>query len=207
MKIISWNLLHSTGATLNEVERLIDDERPGLLVMQEATEQIDALAARRGGHYARHPLPGRHHGLAAWSPFPFRRAPNAIDLPPGLLVRRVCQIIELADFAIGNVHLSHGQRLNRRQLNRVFDLLPFRAAVLGDCNLVGAVDQTRFRDVGPRRPTHRAGTILPLRLDRCFVRGLDCSESRVLAKGRSDHHPIMVKLHVASGERPGDSFS
>jgi endonuclease/exonuclease/phosphatase (EEP) superfamily protein YafD len=194
MKIISWNLLHSTGATLDEIERLIENERPGLLLMQEATEQIDGLAQRLGGHYARHPLPGRHHGLAAWSPAPFRLAPEAIDLPPGLIVRRVCQIIELLGFSVGNVHLSHGQRLNRRQLNRVFDLLPYRAAVLGDCNLVGPVNQSRFRDAGPRQKTHMAGTILPLRLDRCFIRGLDCTASRVLAKGGSDHHPIMVQL-------------
>lgn len=198
MKIISWNLRHSTGATVDEVERLIDDERPGLLVMQEATEQIDSLAARRGGHYARHPLPGRHHGLAAWSPVPFEPPPTSIDLPSGLIVRRICQIIGLPNFSIGNVHLSHGQRLNRLQLNRVFDLLPSRAAVLGDCNLVGQVDQTRFRDVGPRMPTHLAGTFLPLRLDRCFIRDLDCTESRILAKGGSDHHPIVVDLHLSS---------
>jgi endonuclease/exonuclease/phosphatase (EEP) superfamily protein YafD len=194
MKIISWNLLHSTGATLDEIERLIDEERPDLLLMQEATEQIDSLPARIGGHCARHPLPGRHHGLGAWSPVPFTPLPITIDLPAGLIVRRLCQIITLPRFSVGNVHLSHGQRLNRRQLNRVFDLLPLRAAVLGDCNLVGPVDQTRFRDVGPRSPTHRAGAILPLRLDRCFVRGLDCVEARVLTKGGSDHHPILVRL-------------
>jgi endonuclease/exonuclease/phosphatase family metal-dependent hydrolase len=207
MKIISWNLLHSTGATLGDVERLIDDERPSLLVMQEATDEIDCLPEMCGGYYARHPLPGRHHGLAAWSPTPFHHAPTSIDLPPGLIVRRVCQIIDLAEFSVGNVHLSHGQRLNRRQLNRVFDLLPFRAAVLGDCNLVGPIDQTRFCDVGPRMSTHLAGAVLPLRLDRCFVRGLACKESRVLARGASDHHPIMVELYVPSAELldPSDS--
>lgn len=205
MKIISWNLLHSTGASLGEIERLIEDERPALLVMQEATDQIDRLTAQVGGHYARHPLPGRRHGLAAWSPAPFHLAPMAIDLPRGLIVRRVCQIIELVGFAVGNVHLSHGQRLNRRQLNWVFDLLPYRAAVLGDCNLIGPVNQSRFKDAGPRQRTHLAGSVLPLRLDRCFIRGLDCSRSRVLAKGGSDHHPILVELLISSGDRFGSS--
>ena len=197
MKIISWNLLHSTGATLDEVARLIDDETPDLLLMQEATNQIDSLPARAGGHYARHPLPGRLHGLAAWSPLPFHNAPSAVTLPRGLIVRRVCQIIDFPDFSIGNVHLSHGQWTNRRQLNRVFDTLPFRAAVLGDCNLIGAVKSSRFRDTGPRSPTHLAGTLLPLRLDRCFVRGMDCKDARILEKGGSDHHPIMVRLQVS----------
>lgn len=196
MKIISWNLLHSTGATLDDVEILIERERPDLLVLQEATDEIDSLPERRGGQYARHPLPGRHQGLAAWSPLPFSHEPISINLPAGLIVRRICQIIDLPDFSVGNVHLSHGQRLNRRQLNRVFDILPPTAAVLGDCNMVGLTNQSRFRDVGPRMPTHLAGAILPLRLDRCFVRGLDCTESRVLAKGGSDHHPIMVRLRV-----------
>jgi endonuclease/exonuclease/phosphatase (EEP) superfamily protein YafD len=198
MKIISWNLLHSTGATLDEVEHLIDKEAPDLLLMQEATQQIDRLPARRGGHYGRHPLPGRLHGLAAWSPLPFNRAPSLVTLPRGLIVKRVCQIIELPAFTVGNVHLSHGQWLNRRQLNRVFDALPFRAAVLGDCNLIGPVDQSRFREAGPISPTHLAGTLLPLRLDRCFIRGLDCAERQILAKGRSDHHPIMVQLYPSS---------
>jgi endonuclease/exonuclease/phosphatase (EEP) superfamily protein YafD len=87
-------------------------------------------------------------------------------------------------------------------LNRVFDILPDRAAVLGDCNLVGPVSQSRFRDAGPRHSTHFMGDILPLRLDRCFIRGLECSESRILARGSSDHHPILVQLHRPS---PGGS--
>jgi endonuclease/exonuclease/phosphatase (EEP) superfamily protein YafD len=196
MKIISWNLLHSVGATLDEVERLIGEETPDLLLMQEATQIIDLLPARVGGHYARHPLPGRFHGLAAWSPAPFNKDPATVTLPRGLIVRRVCQIVDLPDFSVGNVHLSHGQWTNRRQLNRVFDSLPPHAAVLGDCNMVGAIRPRRFREVGPKSPTHLAGSLVPLRLDRCFVRGLECTEARVLAKGGSDHHPIMVRLQL-----------
>ena len=57
--IISWNLLRTTGASIDDVIRLIRDEQPDLLLMQEATMEIDRLADRIGGHYARSPLPGR----------------------------------------------------------------------------------------------------------------------------------------------------
>lgn len=204
MRIISWNLLHRAGATLDEIERLVQQEAPDLLLMQEATRDIDALPSRVGGYYARNPLPGRRHGLAAWSPRPFLQAPTAITLQPGLLVRRVCQIIELQDFAVANVHLSHGQLLNRRQLDRIFKVLPTKAAVLGDCNLVGPVLHFGFHDVGPRKPTHSAGGLLRLRLDRCFIRDLECREARVLAKGTSDHHPIMV--HLVEAPQASSSF-
>jgi endonuclease/exonuclease/phosphatase (EEP) superfamily protein YafD len=203
MKIISWNLLHREGATLDEIELLVQEERPDLLLMQEATREIDSLTARVGGHYARHPLPGRRHGLAAWSPVAFLQAPSALVMESGLIVRRVCQILDLKDFAAANVHLSHGQMLNRRQLRSIFEFLPARAAVLGDCNLLGPVTRSGFRDVGPRLPTHFAGSLVPLRLDRCFIRDLDCREARVLAKGASDHHPIMVRLSAASPHAGG----
>jgi hypothetical protein len=73
VKIISWNLLHSIGATLEEVVYLVEREHPDLFLMQEATAAMDHLPARIGGHYARNPLPGRLHGLAAWSPYPSPR--------------------------------------------------------------------------------------------------------------------------------------
>ncbi|PKU23025.1 endonuclease/exonuclease/phosphatase family protein [Telmatospirillum siberiense] len=201
MKIISWNLLHFAGATLDEIVHLIEDEHPDLLLMQEATRRIDSLPARLGGYYARHPLPGRRHGLAAWSPTPFRTAPQSIKLQSGLMVPRICQILGLSGLTVANVHLSHGQILNRRQLGLIFDSLPVRAAVLGDCNMVGPVLQNRFRDVGPRIATHFAGAVLPLRLDRCFVRNLDCTEVGVLSKGGSDHRPIMVRLRIPQSNR------
>ena len=199
-RIISWNLLRLVGATVEEIVRLVEAERPDLLLLQEATHDIDALPARLGGQYSRTPLPGRIHGLATWSPVPVA-APVVIPLPSGALVHRVGQITALDGYSIANVHLSHGQVLNRRQLRTLAGHLPARAAVLGDYNLVGPVLLPGFRDVGPRRPTHRAGDMVPLRLDRCLVRGLTCVEARVLPRGSSDHKPIMVRLQPSDGRR------
>jgi endonuclease/exonuclease/phosphatase (EEP) superfamily protein YafD len=203
MRIISWNLLHRDGANLDEVEALIRQERPDLLLMQEATRDIDPLARRLGGHYVRSPLPERRHGLAAWSVKPFVQAPTTLALQPGLFVRRVSLIVELHELTVANVHLSHGQLLNRRQRWRIFLVLPRRAAVLGDCNLVGPVSRFGFHDAGPKRPTHLAAGLVPLRLDRCFVRDLEVVDSKILEKGTSDHRPILVRLQPASpGHRP-----
>lgn len=196
IKIVSWNLLHSVGAGLDEVVQLVIDERPDLLLMQETTAAIDRLAARVGGFYARDPLPGRLHGLAAWSPRPFAVPPEARILQRGLIVRRVCQILDFERFAVANVHLSHGQMLNRRQLRQIAGMLPRAAAILGDCNLVGPSLLPGFRDVGPRRWTHAAGRLIPVRLDRCFVRGLDSRDARILARRTSDHHPIGIRLRL-----------
>lgn len=196
MKIISWNLLRLTGATLSEVASLIERERPDVLLMQEATHHIDGLAEAAGGHYMRHPLPGNvhGHGLATWSRLPTHKAPAALALQRGLLIQRICQIVDLGDFVIANVHLSHGQVLNRRQLRRIGQALPLHAAVMGDFNIVGPVRVRGFRDVGPRQPTHRAADMIPLRLDRCLVRGLTCTAPGTLAPAQSDHHPISVTL-------------
>lgn len=196
MKIISWNLLHRTGATLDEVVRLVEREEPDLLVMQEVTEPIDALPEIVGGQYARNPLPGRLHGLAAWSRRPFSEQPVTLHLQPGLIVSRVCQIIDLGPFTVANVHLSHGQILNRRQLRRIAQFLPPRAAVIGDCNMVGPAMLPGFRDVGPRHPTHAMGGVVQLRLDRCFARGLACQYAFALGNANSDHRPIIVRLAV-----------
>jgi endonuclease/exonuclease/phosphatase (EEP) superfamily protein YafD len=194
MKIISWNLLHRFGATLDQIKRLIVLERPDLLLMQEATDLIDPLPSEIGGHYVRNALPGRRHGLAAWSPLPLRHPPTTLALQSGMIVRRLCQIIDLGDFTVANVHLSHGQLLNRRQLRHISRMLPTRAAILGDCNLLGPSLLPGFRDVGPRQPTHAAGAILPLRIDRCFVRGLQCEGAGTFDWGASDHRPIVVHL-------------
>ena len=67
MKVVSWNLLRLTGAAVEDVAALVERERPELLLMQEATEHIDALPALVGGHFHRLPWPGKIHGLAAWS--------------------------------------------------------------------------------------------------------------------------------------------
>ena len=197
-KIISWNLLRLVGASLDDVAGLVRRERPGLLLMQEATRSIDGLTSRIGGHYARVPLPGRIHGLAVWSPAPLPE-PRVLALPAGAMFHRVCQIIDLDAFSVANVHLSHGQVLNRRQLRCIAQALPPRAAVLGDYNLVGPALLPGFRDVGPREPTHRAGDVVPLRIDRCLVRGLVCTDASTLARERSDHRPIMVRLAAGEG--------
>ena len=201
-KIISWNLLRLTGASVADVARLVRRERPDLLLMQEATQAMDGLTQEVGGHYLRSPLPAGIHGLAIWSRAPLSRPPTVMALPPGAMFERVCQIADLGDFAIANVHLSHGQVLNRRQLRRIAEVLPPRAAVLGDYNLVGPALLPGFRDVGPREHTHIAGDIVPLRIDRCLVRGLECVEARALTRAASDHRPIVVRLDVMTQPHP-----
>jgi endonuclease/exonuclease/phosphatase (EEP) superfamily protein YafD len=199
-KIVSWNLLRRVGAAIEDVVALIEQETPDLLLMQEATRAIGFLKDRVGGHYAWAPLPGRIHGLAMWSPSPFPTSPRTVTLPSGALVHRVCQVLDLGTFGVANVHLSHGQMLNRRQLRRIVASLPPRAAILGDYNIVGPALVPGFRDVGPRRPTHAMVEVLPLRLDRCLARGLVCRESAVLPRGPSDHRPIVVHLSQAPEE-------
>lgn len=198
MKIISWNLLRLKGASLEDVMQLIHHERPDILLMQEATETMDQLPSWIGGFYARMPLPGRIHGLGAWSRVPFAAPPRVLWLPSGTIVQRVCQILDVGNFALANVHLSHGQVLNRRQLRRIAKALPLHAAVLGDFNLLGPALLPGFQDVGPRQPTHVMGELLPLRIDRCLVRGLICRDRAVLPRGSSDHRPIVVRLSRAS---------
>jgi endonuclease/exonuclease/phosphatase (EEP) superfamily protein YafD len=201
VKIISWNLLRLTGATRAEVARLIRAERPDLLLMQEATIDMDGLSQDVGGFYARAPLPGRIHGPAIWSAAQMRHAPLVLPLPSGAIVHRVCQVLDLGLFAVANVHLSHGQVLNRRQLRRVATRLPAHAAVLGDFNLVGPALLPGFHDVGPRQATHVMGSIVPIRIDRCLVRGMSCAEAAVLPRGGSDHCPIVVRLALAAAGR------
>ncbi len=197
LKVVSWNLLRLTGASIDDVVALIGQQKPDLMLMQEATQRIDELPLILGGSYARVPLPGRIHGLAMWSPAVVP-APTVLSLPRGAMVERVAQLIDLGAFTVANVHLSHGQMLNRRQLRCIASRLPPRAAVLGDYNLVGPALLRGFRDVGPREPTHRSLDIWPLRIDRCLVRGLSCSDALALPRHRSDHHPITVRLGLAT---------
>jgi endonuclease/exonuclease/phosphatase family metal-dependent hydrolase len=200
MKIISWNLLRLIGAKVEDVADLIETQHPDLLLMQEATLDTDQLVSMVGGFYVRHPLPGRVHGLAVWSPVELPQ-PVAIDLQRGTLMPRIAQIIAFGDIAIANVHLSHGQLLNRRQLRRAASALTatgtYKAAVMGDYNLVGPALLPGFTDAGPRRSTHRMSELVPLRIDRCYVRGLACERAEVLGRGRSDHRPILVELQAA----------
>src|SRR3984885_8073969 len=197
-KLISWNLLRLTGASLDDIVRLIRRERPDLLLMQEVTREMDKLTDHVGGQYVRSPMPGRIHGLAVWSPVLLPRRPVVRSLPSGAMFDRICQIVELGDISVANVHLSHGQLLNRRQLRSIAKVLPYRAAVVGDYNLIGPALLPGFRDVGPREPTHVAGDVVPLRIDRGLIRGVGCLEARALLREASDHRPIVVRLNIVS---------
>jgi endonuclease/exonuclease/phosphatase (EEP) superfamily protein YafD len=197
MKLISWNLLRLTGASLSDVVRLIEREQPDILLMQEATKIMDGLTARVGGEYRRTLLPNRIHGLAVWTPKPFTQPPQIVPLPSGAMFDRIGMVLDLGPIAIANVHLSHGQLLNRRQLRSIAKVLPHRAAIVSDYNLVGPTLLPGFHDVGPREPTHIAGDVVPLRIDRCLVRGVGCLGARALLREASDHRPIMVTLDVA----------
>jgi endonuclease/exonuclease/phosphatase (EEP) superfamily protein YafD len=73
--------------------------------------------------------------------------------------------------------------------------------VLGDYNLLGPALLPGFADVGPREPTHVCADIVPLRLDRCYVRGLRCMSAVALDRHTSDHRPIMVRLGPAMRAR------
>ena len=199
MKIISWNLLRRTGAAVHDVADLIARHRPAVLLMQEATKEMEGLPELAGGVIYRRRLPGRIHGLAVWTPDPLAR-PKTLMLPvstlPGALPPRVAQLVRVGEMTIANVHLSHGQILNRLQLMTIADAIDGPAAVIGDYNAVGPILLPGFRDVGPRKPTHHARNVVPFRLDRCLVRGLECSRAHVLERGPSDHRPIVLDLKI-----------
>ncbi len=71
---------------------------------------------------------------------------------------------------------------------------PPRAMIIGDCNMVGPALLPGFRDVGERGPTHDMGEIVPLRLDRCFIRNLNRVRAEILGRAGFDHRPIAVGL-------------
>ena len=161
--------------------------------------EFEKLPSLIGGHIAREPMHRRIYGLAAWSPHPFPK-PSVLRLPisalPGRVPPRIAQLVCLGGITFANVHLSHGQVLNRRQLRRIALELPYCAAVLGDYNLLGPALLPGFHDVGPREPTHVAADVMPVRLDRCLARGLVCAGARVLPPAASDHRAIVVRLTV-----------
>jgi len=203
VKVISWNLLRLIGAAVEDVAALIERERPDLLLMQEATRDIEILSALAGGYVCRTPLPARIHGLAMWSPR-LLASPCSLPLPtsalPGRVPPRIAQIVEHDGVTFANLHLSHGQFLNRWQLMHVASAIEGPAAIIGDFNAVGPTFFPGFRDVGPREHTHRSANVVPFRLDRCLVRGLDCTASNTLDRGPSDHRPIVLDLTPAVGE-------
>jgi endonuclease/exonuclease/phosphatase family metal-dependent hydrolase len=208
VKVISWNLLRLTGAAVGDVARLVEREKPDVLLMQEVTEHMDVLPSLVGGHFHRQPWPGRIHGLAVWTRH-HHVAPYALPLPasrlPGRLPRRRAQIVQVGDVTFANVHLSHGQLLNRRQLARIAASLRGKpSAIIGDYNAVGPILMPGFFDVGPLEPTHFGSNVVPFRLDRCLVHGLRCGSSGTLAFGPSDHRPIVLDLHVSEAAAKRD---
>ena len=65
MRILSWNLLKTAGASATDIGRLVERHRPDLVLLQEATELIDALPGLIGGRYGRRTMDRRNHGPAA----------------------------------------------------------------------------------------------------------------------------------------------
>ena len=193
VKVISWNLWHRGGAVRSHLVDLIEAERPELLLMQEAKPTLAHLTEIVGGHFHFLPLPKRVYGLAAWTLHAIPE-PAFVELPssrlPGRVPPRLAQIVRVKGIDFANVHLSHGQLLNRRQLRTAADRLHGPAAIIGDYNAVGQIRLAGFHDAGPRQRTHMYRT----RLDRCFVRELHCHHPTVLDRGPSDHHPIRMEL-------------
>ncbi len=206
LRVLSWNLLRRVGARAEDVAGLIRQHKPDLVLLQECTADIAAVTGLVGGHFCRQPMERRIYGLAAWSAEPFA-ASQALGLPvsvlPGRVPPRLAQLVKFRGVHIANVHLSHGQFLNRWQLLHIAQVLEDGpAAIIGDFNAVGAIPLPGFRDIGPRRRTYRAGNVVALRLDRCMGRGLSCAASEVLEKGNSDHHPMLLDLRLGASVMP-----
>ncbi len=165
--------------------------------MQEATLGVEGLPNLAGGHFKKLPWKGKSYSLGAWVPGAELNA-AALELPysrvPGKFPPRVAQVLSFEGFHVVNVHLSHGQLLNRRQLRRIARSIEGPLAIIGDFNALGPVVMRGFLDVGPRQTTHMAKRVMPFRLDRCFVRDLNCTFSQALEKGPSDHRPIVLHL-------------
>lgn len=201
LRVISWNLLRLIGAGVEDVAALIRRYEPDVLLMQEATPGIAALPELVGGHLVRAPMANRVYGLAVWSRNPLPPH-ETLALPvskmPGRVPPRIAQLVRIAGITFANVHLSHGQLLNRRQLLSIVRAVDGPLAIIGDYNAVGPIVLSGFRDLGPQRRTHHASNIIPFRLDRCMARGLHCTATEVLERGPSDHHPILLELSPLS---------
>ncbi|MBL8700786.1 MAG: endonuclease/exonuclease/phosphatase family protein [Alphaproteobacteria bacterium] len=199
VRVLSWNLLRRIGATCEDVARLIEAQHVDVALLQEATVDMEALPSLIGGAFVRHALPGRIHGPAIWARHGMAR-PRRVPLE-SRTIRRHALVAEIGGTAFACVHLSHGQLMCRRQAREASEALATATAVVaGDFNMVGPLKLPGFREVGPREPTHYANGLVPVRIDRCFVRGLVGRHARALDRGRSDHRPIVLDLFAQPHE-------
>lgn len=203
-RLLSWNLLHRSGAETDDVARLVEQHEPDLVLMQEAGPRLDTLPARLGGNYERSQMEHRPHGPAVWSRHTLEdlailALPRAtrIDLPVPIfrtIAARVALVVRVKNIGVANVHLDHGQIANRRQLRHLLAARSGIDVIAGDFNAFGPTRLPGFEDVGPRRATHFAKGIVPLRIDRCLARNMVATRAEALARGKSDHRPILVDL-------------
>jgi endonuclease/exonuclease/phosphatase family metal-dependent hydrolase len=198
---MSWNVLRQRGATPQDVAHLARKHRADIVLLQEASDEFAKLTTLMGGHWKGRRFEGGSDGLGAWSANPFGQI-EWIDLPTARGGRwyrpRLTMVLQLQTGAIANVHLSHGQRAVRRQLRIAADAVGAAGAVIGNMNMIGPSGlgwgPDRWRDAGPKAPTHTVKGILPLRLDRCLVKGWQVKATTTLDHGPSDHCPIVVDL-------------
>lgn len=195
LRILSWNVLRKVGAGPADVAALISRYQPDLVLLQEADVTMSRLPELAGGTLVRDEFPGRIHGPAIWSSHAIDR-PRLVRLRGGR-TRRHAQVVEHAGCTFVNVHLAHGQLTCRRQLREAASAIAGAGAVIGDFNMIGPAVLPGFNDVGPREPTHIAQDMLPVRIDRCLVRGMACVSARALSAGRSDHRPMLLELAAA----------
>ena len=193
-RILSWNVLRGSGAESVDVAEIVEEHGPDLVLLQEATDATIGLTDRVGGVCAFHLLPGRSHGLLAWSParlppvdvipLPFKRPDD----------RRSAIVLRYPAGSVAAVHLSHDQFLSRRQAAHLAGTMDPSAMMAGDFNAVGPMRLPGFFDRGPRTWTHLAKGILPFRLDRVLSRNVEVRSPRALGRGRSDHRPILFDV-------------
>jgi endonuclease/exonuclease/phosphatase family metal-dependent hydrolase len=200
MRVLSWNLLRQVGAEAADVARLIERHDVDVALLQEACDRVEDLPNLVGGSFHHTRFPGRIHGPAIWARSPLRRV-RELPLSHGAAIRRHALTAEVDGVSLASVHLSHGQLANRRQARQTVDALAGNAVIAGDFNMLGPVRLEGFVEVGPREPTHRARGVLPVRIDRCFVRGLACVDARCLDRGKSDHRPLLIDLIPAVQRR------
>lgn len=160
LRVLSWNLLRVTGASVAELAGLVEAHAIDVALLQEATAGFEALPAHVGGAMARYPLPGRIHGPAIWARHGLSQA-RRVPLFSRAIARHAV-VAEAGGTLFASVHLSHGQLMCRRQAREASLALAAGPAVIaGDFNMVGPLRLDGFREVGPRtkQRSRRSGRI------------------------------------------------